>query len=101
MTPQPPQTSPFGGKFWILLFTPLIIPGLSGLVSFDNSLAFSAGLLLFWGNVVLMVACARACGVIVGRRYGGWAGVLTAFWLLLGYGGIALAGCATFMNSML
>ena len=101
--PTPGAKPPLGRTFYLCLFAPVVfmaVGAAASAIGTTNNGMDSLGLVISLLSLLGMIACSVVCSVMVGKRQGGWLGVLTFIGIQVVYVAVAFAGCAAMIGKM-
>ncbi|MCE9612186.1 MAG: hypothetical protein K8R23_18470 [Chthoniobacter sp.] len=101
--PIPNAKPPLTRAFYLWLCVPVASMVLAAALSAAggrNSALEAFGTLLSFVSVAAMVVGSIVCSVMVGKRKGGWIGMLTFIGIQVVYVAVAFAGCAAMIGRM-
>lgn len=101
--PTPDAKPPLGRAFYLMLFAPVATMAVASAASAAggrNSGLEGFGMVVSLLSLLGMIACSVVCSVMVGKRKGGWLGVLTFLGIQVIYISVARAGCAVAVGKM-
>ena len=99
--PTPEAKPPLGRTFYLWLFAPVISMAVATAATAageHNGLLAGFGNLLGLPSLLAMIACSVACSMMVGKRQGGWIGLLTFLGIQVVYVAVAVAGCSVMIG---